>query len=811
MNLLRESNMQLREENKHNFEECQKLRDVAQKARADYDNLENLLREGQIETEACKKEIEALKKETEMLRMEKENLERRVCERCRNIDVEDYNRLKIDVWQMEEKLKAKDTEIEEMKTLGSKRQETIMQLEQQLASSRVELNEKEKKLNDILQAEAVRKPELEKQKRIIGQLKRKHDILSKEKEGIFKENQALSKQLDELKQGKKSMGDVTGEQVMKEKEEKDTRIQILERTVERQREELKKEKDDHQKEKERRQKGEKAIWDSAKNAEQWKTKISSELEQHKQAVKRLSDELQKIKNAECNLPEGTSVVQHLSGTNLDDHASSYLLAVENFERVARTVSSELGSGAPPLDTSVVSDASATATTGPAVATQALISSSSAGPAPSNLPPKAADGKDRLVLARTMVETRKQGRKLVRPRLGKPEEAQGDVEMTEAEGSSLGGKVASSQDVETQVNLTQQSQPLVRKRLASSTSELREESLLQGEPTTEIAAPAPKKSKGTDSPPEDAGGQSAAPLENIDSQPVIEESIDAVSDIPQEEADDAGKEEVDTTGEKTEELKESQQVDGASEAEMQNEKNNASEENLDKATGAEMASDEGLKDQTEQENQQLTLESESEREEGELLPDVTDPEGVADISNLVGSPEIGEVLPEAIGTPVVSPTRVEDEAMVAVAAETGDVTSPEAANDEKNEEGDVTEENVEGSDKSNDGNDHVAVEADQVPEAASVISETASTSSAAEPEASKHLSSSTTTAAEVKQASPVNNPPTIVNLRERARERAMQRQAGVVPPSVSRGRGRPAGRGRVARGGRGGRGQTPGQQ
>lgn len=38
--------------------------------------------------------------------------------------------------------------------------------------------------------------------------------------------------------------------------------------MERQREELKKEKDDHQKEKERRLKGEKAIWDSAKNADQ---------------------------------------------------------------------------------------------------------------------------------------------------------------------------------------------------------------------------------------------------------------------------------------------------------------------------------------------------------------------------------------------------------------------------------------------------------------------------------------------------------------------------------------------------------------
>lgn len=57
------------------------------------------------------------------------------------------------------------------------------------------------------------------------------------------------------------------------------------------------------------------------------------------------------------------MVQHLSGTILDDHASSYLLAVENFERVARTVFSELGSGVPPLDTSLVSDAPTAATAG----------------------------------------------------------------------------------------------------------------------------------------------------------------------------------------------------------------------------------------------------------------------------------------------------------------------------------------------------------------------------------------------------------------------------------------------------------------
>lgn len=49
------------------------MREVAQKTKSDCDNLENLLRERQIEIEACNKEIEKQ-------RMEKENLEKRVSE-----------------------------------------------------------------------------------------------------------------------------------------------------------------------------------------------------------------------------------------------------------------------------------------------------------------------------------------------------------------------------------------------------------------------------------------------------------------------------------------------------------------------------------------------------------------------------------------------------------------------------------------------------------------------------------------------------------------------------------------------------------
>lgn len=57
--------------------------------------------------------------------------------------------------------------------------------------------------------------------------------------------------------------------------------------------------------------------------------------------------------------QGTSVVQLLSGTNLDDHASSYFSAVESFERVARSVIVELGTCGP-SETSLALDAAAAA-------------------------------------------------------------------------------------------------------------------------------------------------------------------------------------------------------------------------------------------------------------------------------------------------------------------------------------------------------------------------------------------------------------------------------------------------------------------
>ncbi|GLU08559.1 hypothetical protein SLE2022_254650 [Rubroshorea leprosula] len=811
MNLLRESNVQLREENKHNFEECLKLREVAQKARIESETLESQLRERQVELESSKKEIE-------MHRTEKDFLEKRVSElleRCRNIDVEDYDRLKNTVQQMEEKLKEKDVKIEEMTNLLSKKQETISQFEQDLAKSRLEISERDKRLNDNLQSEANLKSDMEKQKKILLQHKRRLETLLKEKDQISKENQALTKQLEELKQGKRSISNTTGDQAVKEK---DTRIQILEKILEKHREDLKKEKDEHQTEKANRLKSEQAISESVQKVEKGRTMVLSELEKHQQALKHLSDELEKLKHAEGNISEGTSVIQLLSGNILDDQAAAYLSATEDFEKVAHSILSELETGAVISgDGSSIVDTSGAVLTGSIVPDQAPVIASSAAPAASPQPAKATEERERRLPPKTNIETRKTARKLVRPHLVKSKE-QGDVEMSE-----------SSHDVETQGTLTQPSQQPIRKRPASFTSELNQDSTIQVEASSDMTVPAQKKSKGEYSPAEASETQAAAPLENLGCPPVAEESYDAGGDLVEglnEESIEGEKEEVEATEERVEGTKEPQ-VEGTIEGDLQ-EKNNVLEDALEKPGGTEMITDDGSKNQSEQDNQHATLEAESEKEEGELvLEDTADVEGGADVTNMMGSPEIGEGQAELSLTPVASPSRIDDKAVDNGAAE-GNINSPEVLNDDKTEEGEVAEDiTAEGSDKSNDGSDQTALETDQMPAPPLMTSGTASTSSAAEADILKPVSSSgIQETEEVKQASPVSttstsasastSTSTVVNLQERARQRAMLRQAGVVTPAPSRGRGRQTqARGRSSSSGRvprvWSRGQNSGQQ
>ncbi|AQK56645.1 Nuclear-pore anchor [Zea mays] len=215
INLLRESNIQLREENRHNFEECQKFREEAQKAKMESERLQNLLLEKEVDAEMCKRELEMQKAEIANLNQSISEL----IENSKGIDLNTYEAMKNELQNIKSTLRENSMELESAKILLSEKEVAIKILEDKLSLCQSELDSKEKKLNDV---EASLKSEIDKHKKINLNLKRKHDNLMKEKGEIAKENQSLVKQMEDLKSTQKTTSETTLEQAIKEK---DFRIQ----------------------------------------------------------------------------------------------------------------------------------------------------------------------------------------------------------------------------------------------------------------------------------------------------------------------------------------------------------------------------------------------------------------------------------------------------------------------------------------------------------------------------------------------------------------------------------------------------------
>ncbi|KAL0665462.1 hypothetical protein Bca4012_102300 [Brassica carinata] len=819
VNLLRESNMQLREENKHNFEECQRLREVAQKAKTDSENLENLLKQKQTELDLCISEMERLRKESDLEKKRVDELR----ETYKNIDVADYNRLKVEVRQLEEKLKAKDNHIEGFKKLLLEKQNKISQLEKDLTNCKndlserekdltrckAELSEKEKTLDASQQAQATMESDSEKLKAEITRVKRSYTFmkkkLEKERDDLNSDNQSLSKQLEEAKEaGKRTTTDATVEQAVKERDEKEQKIQILDKYLHSLKDDLKKKDDELTKEKTERKSVEKVLEDSLANIKKEKTKVDEELvklERYQTALANLSEELDKLKQADGNLPEGTSAVQVLSGSVLNDQAAAYVSAVDSFERMARTF--VLNSQGSTKSTDMVTEASP-ATVEPSAIARA--SSSKAPMATTQQQPKVK----RLTLQKPNAELRR-GR-IIRPQLGKPEEPQVDTEMPEAEGAGGEGKQPSSHVTESQgTTVVPPVQTHVRKRQADSLASEQPQAT-QGEASTEIVPPASKKPKGSETEPDTAEG------DNLSKEPDMDETMDATTAAE----DDNEETEAEIADEETVEAQQENEAE-----EGQDKADEPVEENPTKTET--IPTEEEFKDQTEQENQDLA-DAEFDKEEGELdldtLEDLEEPTDVAT-------------------TPMQSPIRME------TTMEEAETTIEPPLEDVKNDEGgDVAVE--EASDKPNNGNNQQVAETDLKPETTSA-SATPPTSSTPETEETKRnrsqvaettvattVSASTTpasagasetpeTSEETKRAA---SPSRTINIADKAKEKAAIRRAGVAAlggtrtpspanrapsPPAPRGRGRivnTRGGGRVnSRGGRttrGGRGPPPSQ-
>nr|GEV17082.1 nuclear-pore anchor [Tanacetum cinerariifolium] len=435
MNLLRESNVQLREENKHNFEECQKLRQFTHTSKVEIENLQNLLGERQNEVADCKREIETQKKD-------RNNLEKRVSElldRMKEIDPEDYGQMKVDVQQMNVKLLDKDRQLEEVKKLVSEKQGVIVRLEQEVSRSKVEIDERESKIKSNVQTEAALKAEVDKHKRFVVQYKRKSESLVKEKDILTKKNNELSKQLADSNATKRNNVDTVGEQA-----EKDTRIQMLEKTVEK-------------------------LRDESREIEEKDTRIQileKTVERLREEVKKGKDEV-RVEKAKNQKTESEKEIR-------ESQEKSKL--VEDMEKTRKHTS---GSGASPPTGGLICDF---VDPPPVAATGEVVT---ATPVSTTTPLVVPAAQNRVetaklsVTSKPKVAPRKLPRKLVRPQIVKPEQPKGDTDMSE-----------------TVVAKTQSS---ARKR--PSASEEQEGSNARASSSADVAAPLVKKSKGSEQPHE----------------------------------------------------------------------------------------------------------------------------------------------------------------------------------------------------------------------------------------------------------------------------------------------------------------------
>ncbi|KAI8533317.1 hypothetical protein RHMOL_Rhmol10G0000100 [Rhododendron molle] len=319
---------------------------------------------------------------------------------------------------------------------------------------------------------------------------------------------------------------------------------------------------------------------------------------------------------------------------------------------------------------------------------------------------------RSTLPKLNVETCKTLRIFSKPLIGKPEEPQGGTEMPEVKGSNNDGKPASSHNLKTRGSLMLVTNATVLNLLASSTSsELQEESLVQRGTTSDVAACALKKSE--------------------------------ASDFPQK-------------GAKNKLLDEEPKVGGTNQIKLQNGSNYFLEDIGYRQNESKGIFDDETKEVAAEHNiQRSAMESGSEREEGELVPDTADVESGGNMSGLMESQEIGENQTEpSVSSP---PAVADEEGLVSATMDSGETGSPPVLMDEA----DMTEANTKegAADDSNEGNNLVAMEADQNLEAVPLLDPTGgriSTGTAAEGRVPKQGSPPSVTAEthEANQASPV---------------------------------------------------------
>lgn len=316
LNLLRESNEQLRMENKQNFEACLELRERAQKDQAELDSLRRSLREREVELEAASKDSELEKAEVSRWQSRVSQL----LQKYKSLDIEEYQRAQTDLVAAQEMLRLQQSEIEAAREESQKLEESIVRIGQEASMKDERICELEKKVQDNLLSEGTWKAETEKLRKQGMFLKRKNETLTKEKDDLAKEKEAYLKQIEDMKANsvKRGLGDglrteaqirqeisSQNEQSQKENEnllkEKESRIQTLERTLERERDDLRKEKEVSRKERDRRSKDRILYIDLAKKHETEKQKLLEELNNLKREKDNYAENMQARKTVRTRI------------------------------------------------------------------------------------------------------------------------------------------------------------------------------------------------------------------------------------------------------------------------------------------------------------------------------------------------------------------------------------------------------------------------------------------------------------------------------------------------------------------------------
>ncbi|KAG8072348.1 hypothetical protein GUJ93_ZPchr0006g42371 [Zizania palustris] len=749
INLLRESNIQLREENKHNYEECQKFHDESQKAKVEAERLHNLLLEKQVDAEMCKKEIEMQK--TEIANLNQKIFE--MVENSRGVDLNTYETMKDELQNIKSTLRENSIELERAKNLLSEREVVIRNLEEKLAGCQSELDAREKKLNDV---EASLKSETEKQRKVNFSIRRKLDTVMKDKEDLIKEKQSLLKQMEDLKSSQKTTLENANEQAIKEK---DFRIQTLEKILE-------KERDDNKKEKASRRRAEKIFATAVQNVLQEKKQVEASVEKHRLAVKEVIEHYSGISS------------QIPSGSAIDEQFRSYFLAAKTMEESPSPFLDGSTSQTPPVETAIV-DASA-ASAGRQVTTP---------PRPAQV--KVMEERTVSTLPKLSTEIRRPGgrRPLIRPSLERVEEPQADMDTSIVEGSTVQEKGSSLVERETSGGVSQL-QPS-RKRLIPS-SQMRDDAL-QGEVTDPNPPLKKPKEDGSDtselkndqSPLEDSVTTQVPVLpctDNQDEQQPGEEMDTDQGSLPNEEVEETREDDVGDKDDMEAHIDASMDIQGQdAETGIDNDATAVEEDVPVKSEAVVDSFEVDLKAEDVKEEGQLTTTTdvEDEREEGELPDEQEQPDSCPPAL------DVGEQAGDAFM--VASPVGL---------TEKSDIDMPE-----ETRQGDGTVERA-------------MVEPDQSPlpqsgGADASPSQTADVSPAREPSPSQVQAGAPseqqnpTTAAESAETRTRT-----INLTERARQNRQTRILRTGAQQIARGRGQPslgrrdAGRGR----GRGGRGQ-----